>query len=442
VLGIRQTISGTALLVALIATSGHAQRTAESGAAAAGVAKVGPDSASLPARPDRGLGADTNNAQGFFEYGMQVVERRPAVAARAFYWASRLDPSSGDALYALHSATILAMSDKELLKYLHSDKGKRAPNYVAFDSMQYRAYAMDPFVFASLDPTVLRRIIETQIHDEHPHATSAEIGMSVFTIMGGDANWAWMQYSRNELPRALATYAKVLADTSMPRHAKARDSAAITRHRKALAPEFHAQRARIFYRLGEMDSAETEMSTALDGMRTHDDSTPVFFYRSKAMYEQSLGMIYQRANKIDKAREAYGRALEEDLAFYSAHCHLAQLDLARSDTTDALTEMDLAIQLSSSDPALRYQYAELLVHAKRDGDAAVQLRKAIELDPYYGAPHLLLALIADVEKYTDDAVREYSSYVAVASRTDEHLRIAQARLKELTASVASNPVKP
>jgi len=404
--------------------------------------QAGSDSASLPARPSRGVGTDGNNAQGLFEYGMQIVERRPEEAARAFYWASRLDPASGDALYALHAATILAMSDKVLLKYLHPKKGKREPKFVAFDSMEYRAYAKDPFVFASLDPTVLHRILETQIHDEHPHATSAEIGMSVFAIMGGDANFAWLQYSKNELPRALATYAKVLADTSMPRHAKARDSLAITRHRKALAPEYHAQRGRIFYRLGEMDSAETEMSAALEEMRSHDDTAPVFFYRSKAMYEQSLGMIYQRANKIDKAREAYGRALEEDLAFYSAHSHLAQLDLARSDTTDALSEMDLAVQLSPSDPALRYEYAEILVHANRDGDAVAQLKKAIALDPYYGAPHLLLALMADVEKYTDDAIREYSSYIAVASRTDEHRRPAQARLNELTAALASNPGKP
>lgn len=103
--------------------------------------------------------------------------------------------------------------------------------------------------------------------------------------------------------------------------------------------------------------------------------------------------------------------------------------------------MDLAVQLNPSDPVVRYSYAEILVHAKRDGDAAAQLRKAIALDPYYGAPHLLLALIADVEQYTDDAISEYTAYVAVASKKEEQLLVAKARLRELTASVASNPVK-
>jgi cytochrome c-type biogenesis protein CcmH/NrfG len=144
---------------------------------------------------------------------------------------------------------------------------------------------------------------------------------------------------------------------------------------------------------------------------------------------------------VSLAREPYGRALEENLSFYSAHTHLAQLDLAAHDTAGALAEMDLAVQLNPADPVVHYAYAEILVHARRDGGAAAQMKKAIALDPYYGAPHLMLALIADVEQYTDDAIGEYTAFVKVASRKDEHLRTAQARLKELNATVASNPPK-
>ncbi|MBK5187980.1 MAG: hypothetical protein JJD97_07020 [Gemmatimonadaceae bacterium] len=372
---------------------------------------------------------------------MQIVHRTPEEAARAFYWASRLDPSSGDALYALHAATILAMSNEEMVEYMNLGKGKRLPKYVALDSLESRAYAANPFVFATLDPVVLTRMLSTRILYEHPRATGLELASYIGAVMGGEVNRAWMQYAQDRLPEALATYARVLADTSFPRHAKARDSTAIAKYRQALAIAIHTQRGRIFYLLADMDSARTELTIALEGMRAHDEKDETFFYLSKAMYEQALGMIYQRANKIDLARAAYESALEEDLSFYAAHSHLAQLNLARHDTTGALAEMDLAVQLSPSDPALRYQYAEILVHAKRDGDAAAQLKKAIALDPYYGAPHLLLALIADVEQYTDDAIREYRSYVAVASRTDQQRKVAQARLKELTATVASNPGK-
>jgi Tfp pilus assembly protein PilF len=71
----------------------------------------------------------------------------------------------------------------------------------------------------------------------------------------------------------------------------------------------------------------------------------------------------------------------------------------------------------------------------------VQLRKAIALDPWYGAPHLMLARIADVEQYTDGAIDEYRKYIAVAARTDVQLLVAKARLSELTATTASTQAK-
>ena len=99
--------------------------------------------------------------------------------------------------------------------------------------------------------------------------------------------------------------------------------------------------------------------------------------------------------------------------------------------------MDLAVQLQPDDPTLRYRYAEVLVRAKRDGDAAAQLRKAIALDPWYGRPHLLMARIADVEQYTDDAITEYKAFLAVASKTDHQLLIARVRLSKLTTIASS-----
>jgi predicted Zn-dependent protease len=176
-------------------------------------------------------------------------------------------------------------------------------------------------------------------------------------------------------------------------------------------------------------------------MRNFDAKNEVFFYQSKAMFLQMLGIIHEHMNHPDLARDAYGAALEEDLSYFPAHSRLAQLDLAKNDTAGALSEMELAVQLQPGDPSLRFRYADVLVHARRDADAAAQLRRAIELDPYYGAPHLLLARIADVEQYTDDAISEYRSYLKVASKTDRQLLVVKARLVALTSSVASTPAK-
>jgi Tfp pilus assembly protein PilF len=191
-----------------------------------------------------------------------------------------------------------------------------------------------------------------------------------------------------------------------------------------------------------MDSALTEMTAAVAAMRQRDEKETVILYESKAMYDQSLGMIHEQAKHPDLAREAYAHALEEDLSYYTAHTKMAFLQLTQGDTTAALTEMDLAAQLQPNDPVLRYNYALVLIRASKDGEAATQLTKAIAADPYYAAPHLLLARMADVEQYTDDAVSEYQRYIAMAPKSDPALKSAQERLTKLTATVATAPAKP
>ncbi|HEV7392014.1 MAG TPA: tetratricopeptide repeat protein, partial [Burkholderiales bacterium] len=188
--------------------------------------------------------------------------------------------------------------------------------------------------------------------------------------------------------------------------------------------------------------ALTEMNSAMAGLRERDAKETVILYESKAMYDQSLGMIHEKAKHPDLAREAYAHALEEDLSYYSAHTKMAMLQLEQGDTTSALTEMDLAVQLQPNDPVLRYNYATVLIRARRDGEAATQLTKAIAADPFYPAPHFLMARIADVEQYTEDAVKEYQQYISLTTKTDPQVAMAQTRLTALTSTVASTPAAP
>lgn len=379
----------------------------------------------VPTRPRLDLGADTNDARVYYQYGLRTVNDKPAEAVRAFYWASRIDPSSGEAMYALRTATIMAMESGDLVEYFDYSKKKRAPNYLALDSLLYRAYTINPFLYRSIDNMLIRRLMEAEVVMQYPSVDRAELNVHILEYMHDMHNQGWMAYAETRLPDALAAYAKELNDKGRNKKSHAEGDS-----------EIHAERARIFYLLGNMDSARTEMTAAVDGMRARDAKDVVLLYESKAMYEQSLGMIQEHANHPDEAREAYGQALTEDLSYYAAHSRMAQLELAKGDTAGALTELDLAIQLQPNDPALRYTYARALVIARHDGDAATQLIKAAAMDPYYSAPHLLLARIADAEQYTDDAVTEYQKYAAIASRSDPELPDARARLAKLTATVA------
>jgi hypothetical protein len=81
----------------------------------------------------------------------------------------------------------------------------------------------------------------------------------------------------------------------------------------------------------------------------------------------------------------------------------------------------------------------IALHAQNSAQAPA--RPHLALGPYYGAPHLLLARIADVEQYTDDAIAEYRSFLALASKTDLQLLVAKERLSKLTSTVAPSQAR-
>ena len=74
---------------------------------------------------------------------------------------------------------------------------------------------------------------------------------------------------------------------------------------------------------------------------------------SKALLEHSVAVLHQRLGHTDMAKEALGRALQEDLAYYPAHVQLGYIALDHKDTTTALSELDLAIQLQGGDESVR-----------------------------------------------------------------------------------------
>jgi len=389
--------------------------------------------AQIPARPRLDPGADTNDARSYYQYGVRMIDDKPEESVRAFYWASRIDPSSGEVLYALRTASLMAMSADALLGYLDYSAKKRKPEYLALDSLLYRAYTINPFLYRSLDESLTRRILEVEIRNESPGIDGAELNLYILRLMQNARRTAGQSYAHAQFPEALDQYAKqltMLEKTKNKRNKHAHEDN---------ASEIHAERSRIFYLIGNMDSALTEMSAAIAGMSERDAKETVILYESKAMYDQSIGMIHEKARHPDLAREAYAHALEEDLAYYSAHSRIASLQLEAGDTTSAITEMELAVQLQPNDPVLLYKYAIILVRAKRDGEAAAQLGKSAAADSFYAQPHMLLARMADIEQYTDEAVKEYQQFLSLAARSDPQVSLAKTRLAALTAQVASAP---
>jgi tetratricopeptide (TPR) repeat protein len=133
------------------------------------------------------------------------------------------------------------------------------------------------------------------------------------------------------------------------------------------------------------------------------------------MLEHSLAKVHEARGNTTAAREAYGRALEEDLAFYPAHFELANLAFQAGDTAAGLSEMELATQTSSNDPLVRLVYAYVLMATKRYGEAEAQLTKAIELEPYFANLYHVLGLVYEAQKKQGAAIAQYEACLQRAS---------------------------
>src|SRR3989442_14945342 len=111
------------------------------------------------------------------------------------------------------------------------------------------------------------------------------------------------------------------------------------------------------------------------------------------MFEYAIGIVRVNQGDFPSARDAFGRALTENLAFYWAHARLAGVDLALHDTAAALTELGLAVEIEPNDPALRLYNGYVLRLARRYTEAVAELDVAIRLHPDFAPPPLHLALV-------------------------------------------------
>lgn len=373
-------------------------------------------------------GADTNDAMTYYAQGVTRIRSAPKEAAAAFYWANQIDPTIPEALAAYRQAMMIADKPRLVRYWRDDEKVLRAPEVQHLDSLYFRALAMNPLLFRPLQQEVL-----LAVYDEHFRRA--------YAASRNDVEWwfqeteqdrptvdrAWFAYGKGRFRQAAELYQHAL------REAKPRDRAGL---RMWLAQSF--------YQMGQRDSALAEFDLALKDLRSSDAKRTVVLYDSKAMLEHSRGLILAELGRDSLAREAYGRALQEDLSYYPAHAHLAMLALRLGDTTTALAELELAVQINGDDAVLRYATAHALAVAGRAQEALVHLQKAVAMRPAYAGPYLLLGHLHESAEMHEQALEYYGQYLARASRTDPMLATAQASIVRVrtamgTAAAAAKP---
>ena len=367
-----------------------------------------------PHRPSLGAAADSNDAMAFLEAGRGWIMKDPKKAADAFYWAAQLNPLLADAYYGRRVALLL--SDKRrLVKYWNADRRTLESNDIrTADSLYLYALTINPFLAHTLDGVLLDGIMGeiAQQASEHSDRSALEIQQYMDRYLE-DAPMgfrAWKAYINGDYESALRLYA----------------SAAKKEKKKG---DLLFTRGRILYQQGKVEEALPDMVRAVEELRKADKKELVYLYQSKALAEQSLGMIHDRLGNQGAAKEAFARALQEDLSYHPAHVQMALLALEARDTTAALNELDLAVQIRPADVAVRYTYGYLLGQANRLKDAEEQLRKIVELNPYFSSSYYTLGEVLEAQNRAKDAADTYRNFIARASLSDQRRALAEQRVQ-------------
>lgn len=368
-------------------------------------------------RPQLSASADTNDALVYLEYGMSVIQEQPDEAAQAFYWAARLDPSASGAVYGLRVAKLMRRP-ADLRSYMSGNRRARErKEFVALDSLHYRALNLNPLMFRSLDRVMMLSYYYNNYRSNGGSLTRRQFEREIQLELASypPATRAWLFYSLAQFATAVTEYDE-----------------AIRRARNPI--NLRIERARTLAM--QPDHAETiaEFTRALEALKARDERRGdyVVFYDSKALLEHSIGVIHVRAGNADSARAAFGRALAEDLSYYPPHIELGNLALAQHDTVTAISELGLAAEIAVDEPYVQYLYGNSLVMTGQYAEAVAPLRRAIELEPYYAAPQLALGEALRHSGDVEGARVALQKFLAMASRRDAASRqLAESRLAAL-----------
>ena len=354
----------------------------------------------VPDRPPLFEGADTNSWFAYYQAGLQNLRRRPDIADADFYWAARINPTVPEPLYASWVAFWKRQREQRFWDYL---EGKRfvveAKDVQAADSLRLMALRRNPLMYQGLWITLF---------DE----PGSEINMSLDPGIQGI-----VAYAHGD-PRKAAERLGVAVKNKSNRG---------LRYDRALA----------LFQIMQYDSAANELRILLDDMRKRDEKKLVRAYESKQMFEYAIGVLMGMKGDTAAAREAYGRALTEDLAFAPAHLQLSYVADAVGDSATAIQELSQAVEIDSTDIAARYQLGAHLMMKGRTDEAKVHLKKAIELEPFYAPPYFVLAYILEFEENNAEAATNYAAFAERAPQADSRVAIARQKAAELAKKAAS-----
>lgn len=283
------------------------------------------------------------------------------------------------------------------------------------DSLRFRALRLDPLFYPKFY-TIAERAYLRNENREYAAMDPQSFEQDVNMYLGRRASYVRgrVMYANGRLDQAILEY-----------------DDAINRWKEI--PSFRMERARVFATQGQVGRALDDFRDAVAQIKAREDKPDVnvIFYDNQAIAEYSMATLHARAGNLDSARAAYGRSAAEDLSFFPAHIGLGLLALNASDTTTATSELAIAADLAADEPYVHHLYGSVLLMAGQAAEAVAPLRKAIDLEPLYAAPHLSLAQALERTADNEGAKSAYARYLALSARRDPGRGAASQRLTAL-----------
>lgn len=368
-----------------------------------------------PKRP-RIESPDTNEARAYFEYGIRFIKDKPTAAADAFYWAARIDPGMAEALYGRRVGLIMS-EPGQLRRQFTSNRRNPTKNDLQLDSLLLRSVMLSPLLYRRFDLPLFQAFYLNEVQgifSPSNRPSDLELNNAIDKVLreSGPEIRGQMAYARSDFKNALSNYAAAMKGSKE-------------------TARLRIERGRIFGIQAQPDSAIAEFQKALVELRKKDSKEVVVLYNSKAVVEQSIGMMLEQKDDVAGAREAYGRALQEDLAYWPAHLSLGILAAGAKDTTTALSEFALAMEIANDEPYVHAFVGSALVNLGRHEEAIAPLKKAIALEPYYALPHIALGKLYEEAKSWADAIASYEGFLSRAGRNNPQRAAAEVRLAAL-----------
>lgn len=349
--------------------------------------RAGAEPMRLPVAP----GADGNDWEAHFDRGAQLFRSAPGEASAYFYWASRIDPSRAEPLFARWANHLYRAKNEDVYSYLRDDEALwRQPEFVKAYGLRTRALMRNPFV---------HRGLEVVVYDRLPGEFSDTRDTR-----------AWIAYTEGKFPQAVALFTRTV-DRGGPR-------AFWSRYDRALA---HVAS-------GNMAAALADLQAIVEELRRRDDQQ-VGFYVSKHHLLYSVALVQNQMGDRPASRASFGEATVEDASFGYGWAGLAALSTAARQHAQAVSEYEQALQLEPDDGYLHFLQANALFALQRFEGAAAALQRAVELEPHYAAPHYLLGRVRERQGKEAEAYPHYERFVRLASAKDPQAKSIRLRLE-------------